>query len=171
MFVVDDPLLVLILRLVVDTEGNPSANKEFLSQQIKAIKQHLAQFPADEHGDRAMEWIVQRAAQYRRDWERNAVASRTVYLRCADCPLAQFGVADHCEIHEQWLYLLHRYLTGEIASRDYIQDALALLRQYKDGLRYRVASVANEAPKARKPNKDKKKKGKKKKRKKLLTTE
>ncbi len=165
MFVLDDPFLALILRFVVDTEGTGSTNQEFLERQLKAIKHHLAQYPAEEHGARAMEWIERRAAQFRRDWERNAVASRTLYLRCADCPLAGLGVAEHCEIHEQWLYLLHRYLTEEVTSRDYLEDALALLGQYKERLRHRVASVAEPVAKPRKPKKAKKKKKPKKKKK------
>ena len=79
-----------------------------------------------------MEWIAEHAARYRRDWQRNAVARRTEYLRCADCPLAGVGASEQCEIHEQWLYLLHRYLSDDSTSRAYIEDALALLGSYKE---------------------------------------
>ena len=96
------------------------------------MRKHLARFPEAERGVRAMEWIGEHAARYRRDWERNSLADRTVYLRCADCPLAGVDAAEHCEIHEQWLYLLHRYVSGEAMTRDYVEDCLALLRDYKD---------------------------------------
>jgi hypothetical protein len=166
MFAVEDPLLALILRLVVDTKGNESTSQEFLKRQLKALRRHLARYPPEEHGTRTMEWIEQRAAQYRRDWERHTVAGRTRYLRCADCPLAELDAAQHCEIHEQWLYLLHRYLSGEISSREHLESALALLRESKERLRYRVASVAASATKTGEAKKKKKKKKKKKSKKK-----
>ena len=165
MFVVDDPFLALILRFVVDTADSASTNKEFLDGQLKAMRQHLAQFPKAEHGSRAMEWIGQRAAKYRRDWERNTLANRTVYLRCADCPLIDAGAAEQCEIHEQWLYLLHRYLGYEVTTRDYIEDSLSLLREYKDQLKHRQAIIPSDANKSKKEKRKQKKKKKKKKKK------
>jgi len=168
MFTVDDPLLALILRFVVDTEAPKAADKEFLSRQIKAMRQYLAQFPREEHGERAMDWIAQYANRFRRDWERNTLTSRTVYLRCADCPLADLGASTQCEIHEQWLYLLHRYLKDQVDSREYIESALALLREYKDQLRLRQTAATIEGSETQKPKKHKKhkKKSKRKKRKK-----
>ncbi len=169
MFVIDDAYLALILRFVVDTEDTASTDKQFLQRQLRTMRQYLAQYPKQEQGSRAIEWIEQRAAQYRRDWERNTVVNRTVYLRCADCPLANIGATEQCEIHEQWLYLLHRYLTDKIATRDYIEDSLALLRAYKDQLRFRLATVATDAGKhgtAQQIVKEKKNRHKKKHRKK-----
>lgn len=166
MFSVDDPFLALILRFVVDTEGTGSTDQEFLRRQLKVMRQYLAQFPEKEHSARAMEWIGQHAARYRRDWEWNTVASRTMYLRCSDCPLEGFGSAEHCQIHEQWLYLLHRYLSDEVTTRSYIEDSLALLRQYKDQHKQRLTAVSESSSKTRKPKKGKKKKKKKAKKKK-----
>ena len=138
MFVVDDPFMALILRFVVAFDETESSNEEYLQIQLKALHKHLAPHPEAEHRARAMEWIAEHAARYRRDWERNPLASRTVYLRCKDCPLADLDAAEQCEIHEQWLYLLHRYLENERSSREYIEDALALLGRYKEQHRHRL---------------------------------
>jgi hypothetical protein len=153
------------MRFVTNTVGDRADSEEFLQRQLKALRKHLAQFPDEERGARAMEWIGEHAARYRRDWERNRLASRTIYLRCADCPLVGVDAEEQCEIHEQWLYLLHRYLAGEAKTRDYVEDCLALLRDYKakHAQRLNVFSIG-----MIEPGKDKKrkKKGKKKKRKK-----
>lgn len=163
MFVVDDPFMALILRFVVDTENEGLSSEEYLQRQLKALRKYLAPFPEAEHRTRAMEWITEHAARFRRDWERNTVANRTQYLRCADCPLADVGASEQCEIHEQWLYLLHLYLTDETTSQEYIEDALVLLGKYKEQHRHRLAF---EAIKAAGSNEVKKGAGKKKKKKK-----
>jgi hypothetical protein len=155
MFSVDDPLLALILRFVADTDGEGSTDQEFLQRQLKALRRHLAQFPEEEHGSRALDWIGQHAARYRRDWELNAVASRTVYLRCADCPLENFNSTEYCQIHEQWLYLLHRYLANELTTRSYVEEALGLLREYKNQHKLRLAAVFEHPSKSKKPKKTK----------------
>ena len=161
MFVVDDAFMALILRFVVNTDDMDSPDNEFLDGQIKTLRKYLARFPDAEHSTRAIEWIGQHAARYRRDWERSTVASRTTYLRCADCPLAFLGAAEQCEIHEQWTYLLHCYIAGETTNRDYIETTLALLGENKDQQRLRVTSVINSAPKH--DGQQKEKKGKRKK--------
>jgi len=168
MFTIDDPLLALTLRFVVNTEAPEATDEEFLERQLKAMRQFLAQFPPEEHGERAMDWIAQHADRYRRDWERNTLTSRSVYLRCADCPLADLGASTQCEIHEQWLYLLHRYLNSQVDSREYVESSLALLREYKDQLRLRQAAAEIEGSETQRPEKDNKdkKKSKRKKRKK-----
>jgi len=163
MFIVDDPLLALILRFVADTDQSPEANEEFLRRQIKTLRQHLAKSPTHEHGARAMAWIEQHAERYRRDRQRHAVSRDTVYLRCDDCPLASRGAAEHCEIHEQWLYLLRQYTADQVSSRGYIESALDLLRHYKEDLKLRSPEQnkgTGQPSKSRK--KKKKKKGKKK---------
>lgn len=158
MFVVDDSFMALILRFVVESENTGSANEEYLRRQLKVLRKYLAPFPEVEHRTRAMDWIAEHAARYRRDWERNTVANRTVYLRCADCPLADFDATEHCEIHEQWLYLLHRYLADETTTRAYVEDALALLGGYKDQHRRRLISAAVGGVESGDPKKKKKKK-------------
>lgn len=166
MFVVDDRFMALILRFVVDTEDEGVSNEEYLQRQLKTLRKYLAAFPEVEHRARAMDWIAEYAARFRRDWERNTVASRTQYLRCADCPLADVGASEQCEIHEQWLYLLHLYLTDETTSQEYIEDALVLLGKYKEQHRHRLVFAAVRAGESKrtkqgkgKRRKDKKKKG------------
>jgi len=150
MFIADDPLLALILRFILDPDRSEVENEEFLRVQIKTLRKHLLQFPAEEQEARAMDWVVQHAAGYRRCWQRRAVSRQTWSLRCEDCPLRdRVDTAEHCEIHEQWLYLLRRYLTGEIRSREYVQHALALLQEQKDALARRRV-VAERTPEKRK---------------------
>jgi hypothetical protein len=166
MFIADDPLLALILRFILDPDRSEVENEEFLRVQIKTLRKHLLQFPAEEQEARAMDWVVQHAAGYRRCWQRRAVSRQTWSLRCEDCPLRdRIDTAEHCEIHEQWLYLLRRYLTGELRSREYVQHALALLQGQKDALARRRV-VAERTPEKRKgspkPNAKKKLKTKQK---------
>ena len=161
MFVVDDPFMAIILRFVVDTEDEGISSEEYLQRQLKALRKHLAPIPQAEHRARAMEWIAEHAARFRRDWERNTVASRTQYLRCADCPLADVGASEQCEIHEQWLYLLHLYLTDETTSQEYIEDALVLLGKYKEQHRHRLTFAAMRAEGSSEAKKSAKKKNKK----------
>lgn len=138
MFIVEDPLLALILRFVVDTSKGGGSNEEFLNLQIQTLKKYLARFPDQEQGMRAMEWIEQRAQRYRQDWERRTVSHRTLCLRCADCPLADRGVEEHCEIHEQWLFLLRRYTSGTGVAAEFVEGALRLLQAHKDKLKART---------------------------------
>ncbi len=161
MFIVDDPLLALILRFVVHTDGEADANEAFLQRQIKTIKQYVARFPAEEQGARAMEWIEQHAAGYRRSWQQRAVSSATPSLRCKDCPLKRMGTAEHCEIHEQWLYLLRRYTAGEATTERYVEESLALLRSYKDALALRAPIKGDGKPGKKKEKEKKQKKPKK----------
>ena len=159
--------MALILRFVVDTEDSAVSNEAYLQGQLTVLRKYLAGFPESEHRARAVDWITEHAARYRRDWERNTLANRTQYLRCADCPLAGLGASEHCEIHEQWLYLLHLYLTDETTPREYIEDALVLLGRYKDQHKHRLtfaavrASGSNKANKGTGKRKNRKKGGKK----------
>lgn len=138
----DDPLLALILRFVVDTSPQGGSNEEFLDLQIQTLKKYLAHFPDEEQGARTMEWIEQQARRYREDWQRRRVSHRTLYLRCADCPLADRGVEEYCEIHEQWLYLLRRYTAGTSMAPEFVEGALRLLQVHKDQLKVRTATAA-----------------------------
>jgi len=170
MFTADDPLLACIVRFILPSEEAGPDDEAFLGLQIKALRRHLLQFPAEEQDDRAMDWVVQHAADYRRYWQRRTISEQTWSLRCKDCPVAERGSAVHCEIHEQWLYLLRRYMLGEIRSRDYVERALALLQAHKDALRCRrqswpsevVADAATDGETKKRPKKGKKKSGKKK---------
>ncbi len=134
MFVADDPLLACIVRFVQRAAGTDSDNADFLRLQIKALRRYLVQFPTEEQDEKAMDWVAQHAADYRRYWQRRTISEQTWALRCEDCPIAGRGTAEHCEIHEQWLYLLRRYMLGEIRSRDYVERALSLLQANKEAL-------------------------------------
>lgn len=141
MLIADDPLLACIVRFVSATDGSEPDNDDFLGIQIKTLKRHLLQFPPEEQDNAAMEWVMQHAANYRRYWQHRTISRQTWALRCGDCPVADRGAAEHCEIHEQWLYLLRRYMQGEIRSRDYVEGALALLQGHKDALICRRRSL------------------------------
>lgn len=169
MFTANDPLLACIVRFVLRADESEADNEAFLGLQIKALRRHLIQFPADEQDDRAMDWVVLHAANYRRYWQRRTISEQTWSLRCKDCPLAERGSVEHCEIHEQWLYLLRRYMLGEIRSRDYVARALSLLQAHKDALACRrqpspaqvVADARTDGKPKKRQKKGKKKKGKK----------
>jgi hypothetical protein len=157
MFIVDDPLLTLILRFVTDTDRSDTSNEEFLQRQIQTLKRYLAQFPEHQQGAKAMEWIGQHAENYRRDWQRRTLSRQSFYLRCEDCPMQRFGATEQCEIHEQWLYLLRLYTAGKLSSQGYIERSLAALGDSKELLRQRIPSNPEVAPQAKKPKKKKKK--------------
>lgn len=149
MFDLDDPLLALILRFVVGTNQQGDANEAFLQRQIQTLKKYLARFPDEEQGARAMEWIEQHAKGYREDWQRRRVSHRTLCLRCTDCPLADRGVEEHCEIHEQWLYLLRRYTSGSGVAAEFVEGALRLLQANKEQLKVRTTSALHPGAVAR----------------------
>ena len=161
MFIVDDPLLALILRFLVAMDRSDTSNEEFLQRQIQTLKRYLAQFPEHQQGEKAMEWIQQHAENYRRDWQRRTLSQQSFYLRCEDCPMQSLGASEQCEIHEQWLYLLRLYTAGKLSSQSYVEQALAALQGGKDQLKRRIPLQAQVAPGAKK---QKKKKSKKKKR-------
>ena len=137
MLIADDPLLALILRFVAGGEKADGSDEEFIRRQMQALKTYLAGFPKEEQGNRAMEWIERHAESYRRNWQRRMVSRQTLHQRCSDCPLRKRGTAEHCEIHEQWLYLLKRYVDGDIASKKYVKKALRLLKRHKKQLKMR----------------------------------
>jgi hypothetical protein len=140
MLIVDDPLLALIMRFVTDPNQPDSTNEEFIKRQIRTLQEYVDRFPPEEQGTRAMEWIERHARRYRRTWQRRKVSQETPELRCADCPLKARDAAEHCEIHEQWLYLLRRYVTGEMKSKKYVKKALRLLKEHKKQSRRRLRS-------------------------------
>jgi len=160
MFDLDDPLLALILRFVASNGQAPASNEAFLKQQVKSIRKYVAKFPAEEQSARAMEWVLQRAEKYRDDWQRRTVSSRTDYLRCEDCPLQNLGAAEHCEIHEQWRYLLSQFIAGKIDSANYVENNLEMLRRHKNELKLRNAGSERDVGRPDKPGKKKKKKKK-----------
>jgi len=134
MYIVDDPTLALITRFMGDTQQLNVSDTEFLLRQITAIEHYVEQFPTNERDTRAMEWIAAHARQYRRQWQKNAVAQVLVKARCPDCPLAGGQQWSHCEIHGFWLKLLQQYIADELSSQEYVENTLKLLVQYKNRL-------------------------------------
>ena len=144
MFIVDDPILALIMRFVSKGEALDVSDQEFLQRQVVAIGEYVAQFPEEEKAQRAMEWIGAYAEQYRKDWQRNVATQQFSDKRCPDCPLIANASASHCEIHEHWLRLLKNYASNDINSRTYVEDALRLLEEHKASLRISTGKAANQ---------------------------
>ena len=84
-----------------------------------------------------MEWIAVHAQQYRRQWQKSAVAQALSKARCPDCPLTGGQRTSRCEIHDLWLKLLQQYIADEISSQEYVENTLSLLSQYKNRLKVR----------------------------------
>ncbi len=135
MFVVDDPMLALIARFVVDDDHLEISNEEFLQQQVNSIKEYTSEYPAEQRGQKAMEWIEVYAEQYRADWQNSVISERLTPKRCPDCPLIDNSSSSHCEIHQNWVDLLRLYMTDKITSSKYVEDTLKLLTQHKDHLK------------------------------------
>ena len=134
MCVVDDPMLALILRFVLNHEQLDVSDEEFIQRQIESLKCHVAQFPEELQEAKAMEWIEQHAENYRRAWQRRVVSKTAVNKRCVDCPLIHLGSSQNCAVHDDWLALLNRYLSKELTSAEYIDNALTLLQEHKSEL-------------------------------------
>ena len=135
MYIADDPTLALITRFVGEAENLNLSDAEFLLQQIAAIEQYVAPFPAEERQVRALEWIETYARRYRQQWQKQAAVRVLAQARCPDCPLDGGDRTAPCAVHERWLNLLRRYAATEISSREYVEDSLKLLSQYKDRLK------------------------------------
>jgi len=135
MYIVDDPILALITRFVGDAKNLNLSDADFLLKQIAAIEQHVEQFPAEERDTRALEWIEAYAREYRQQWQKQAAVGVLAQARCPDCPLDGGNRTTPCAIHDRWLELLRRYAATEISSREYVEDSLKLLGQYKDRLK------------------------------------
>ena len=144
MFIVDDPMLALIMRFVCEDENLDIPYTEFLQRQITEIEQYVRQHPKEEETIRAMEWIEEHAKKYRGDWQKNVAARKFSEERCPDCPLIADDSSSHCEIHDQWVALLHSYASSNITSRKYVENALRLLEEHKANLN--VCSTSKSMP-------------------------
>jgi hypothetical protein len=135
MFIVDDPMLALISRFVLDVEQLNASNEEFLQQQVHSIEQYVNQFGADERQRRALEWIEEHAKHHRQSWQRRMVTEQLTERRCKDCPLIADDSHAHCAIHAEWSDLLRDYVDDRISSRQYVEDVLKLLSDHKSQLK------------------------------------
>ena len=93
MCILDDPVLALVARFVVDDLENPSISDEaFLKSQIEAISSHVGDAPAEEQQQLAMSWITEHAESYRQTWQRKALSRFVADRKCPDCPLIRITV-------------------------------------------------------------------------------
>lgn len=144
MFVVDDPLLALIIRFVASNPEVDVTAKGFLHRQLETMKQYLARYPEDEQDQRAVEWVARYAEEYRSQWQRRVVSEQKERQRCIDCPMNTLAQETHCPIHHQWRELLKRYARDEIGSAEYVREALQMLREHKQELKVRKQHEAEE---------------------------
>lgn len=135
MIPIEDPMLALLLRFVVNEEKLQHETEEFIQRQIRTLQEYLQQYPADEQDKRTLDWIEHHAAEYRKNWEMRLISKEASRFQCADCPLVKNEDSSHCAIHNQWLELLKKYGKDMINSTDYIKEALELLTQHKENLR------------------------------------
>jgi hypothetical protein len=135
MYIADDPTLALITRFVGEAQNLDLSDAQFLLEQIAAIEQYVAPFPAEERQGRALEWIETHARRYRQQWQKQAAVGVLAQARCPDCPLDGGSRTAPCAIHERWLDLLRRYAATEMSSEEYVADSLKLLGRYKNRLK------------------------------------
>ncbi len=141
MYIVDDPMLLLIARFIGVDRDPEVSEQAFMQRQIEAIQDYVARFPDSERSGRAMEWVENHAEQYRGAWQRKYLSRWMRELRCPDCPLAGEHLISHCEIHRHWSDLLSSYTTEEITSREYVEQTLQLLSKHKQKLKKVVPTL------------------------------
>ncbi|MCW8907883.1 MAG: hypothetical protein OQL28_11590, partial [Sedimenticola sp.] len=89
-------------------------------------------------------WVARYAEEYRNQWQRRVVSQQAAQSRCVDCPMNTLAQEVHCPVHHQWQALLRRYARDELASVDYVVQALQMLRQHKEELKVRKQREADE---------------------------
>ena len=136
MCILDDPILALIARFVVDDLDNLSVSDEvFLKSQVSAINAHIESAPEEQQQQLAMSWIKEHAEDYRTDWQKKALSRFVVDRRCLDCPLVHDNDNGFCTIHSRWIILLNDYVSNRIDSEKYIEETLNVLAQHKNKLK------------------------------------
>lgn len=143
-FSIDDPMLALITRFAACCDDPEMSEEAFLRHQCDQIREHVKDASGDQRQERALEWIMRNAEDYRRKWHENVVAQEAPASRCPDCPLQRCKEGTTCAIHERWLELLSQYVAGDISSKTYVVDTLNLLRQHKERLKTRVSQISND---------------------------
>lgn len=142
MDIIDDPMLALMARFVIDDIENLNlSEEEFLQHQILEIKNNIEHAPKEQRQQLALAWIREHAEKYRKDWRRRTISKMVLEKRCADCPLIHDGSMSHCAIHGRWVILINEYMADKISSETYIKETLDLLTQHKESLKIsRIAS-------------------------------
>ena len=141
MYTINDPMFALILRFVGGNQKIAFEDDKFIKKELKVIQSYIEQFPPEERELRAIEWIEAHAYGYRKTWEKEAIGKEFSARRCSDCPLAVMDASEHCEIHEEWMSLLQQYATGEIGSREYVENALELIGRHKENLKVKLSAI------------------------------
>jgi hypothetical protein len=138
---VDDSLFALILRFAGFNQELSFHPDEFFKKQLQEIKTYVGQFQPEEQGSQAIKWVEQYAGEYRKNWNKEIVAKNVLKHQCSDCPLKSETGTRHCEIHDQWMELLQKYVADEIDSREYVENALSLLAEHKEDLRVKLSNL------------------------------
>jgi hypothetical protein len=142
MCIIDDPMLALIARFVVEDIDNISISDEiYLHHQVAEIRSHIEKAPRKQQQQLALAWIKEHAEKYRQDWQRKTFSRIVLNKRCVDCPLTNDGSKSYCVIHGRWSVLLNKYIAGEIGSDAYIEETLNLLSQNKTNLKISAISA------------------------------
>lgn len=141
MYTIDDPMFALILRFVGYNKKISFQDQAFIQNELRAIQEHIKKFPSEERGSRAMEWIEKYAHEYRKRWEEEIIDKELSNQVCPDCPLSDNNDSEHCQIHEQWMTLLHQYAADKIDSRKYIENTLNLITQHKEDLKIKLSML------------------------------
>ena len=136
MIIIDDPVLALIARFVVDDLDNLSISDEaFLKSQVETIYSHINNAPEEQQQQLALAWIKEHAERYRQEWFRKSLTKSVSDKRCQDCPLQHGSDKEFCAIHSKWSILLNEYVTDKIDSEKYIEETLYILNQHKNDLK------------------------------------
>ena len=142
MGVIDDPMLALIARFVVeDIDDLGIPDEVFLRQQVDEIKRHVGDAEGEEQQRLALQWTKEQAERYRREWQKKELSKIVLDKRCADYPLVHPGTNKPiCTIHQRWAALLREYLADQISSETYIESTLNLLNHHKENLKITAIS-------------------------------
>jgi len=141
MCIVDDPMLALIARFVVENIDNLSISDEmYLQHQVTEIRSYIEKYPGKQRQQLALAWIKEHAEQYRQEWKKKTFSKIVLDKRCVDCPLIDDSSKSSCAIHSQWVALLKEYMADEIGSDIYIEETLHLLKTNKTNLKISAIS-------------------------------
>jgi hypothetical protein len=141
MCIIDDPMLALIARFVVEDIDNLSISDEmFLKQQVAEVSSYIENAPGKQQQQLALEWIKDHAEQYRQEWRKRTFSKVVLDKRCTDCPLIHDSSKSSCIIHSRWTVLLKEYVADKVDSDIYIEETLNLLNQNKTNLKISAIS-------------------------------
>ncbi|NOQ41027.1 MAG: hypothetical protein GQ563_00800 [Desulfuromusa sp.] len=138
---IDDSTFALILRFAGFNQEISFNTDEFFAKQLEEIEAHVNQYQPEEQGERILRWIEQYASEYRKIWNQDIVAKKVSDHQCPDCPLQDDNTHGHCQIHDQWVELLQKYVANEISSQEYVEKALSLLTTHKEDLRIKLSAL------------------------------